>query len=129
MARISTYEKIDGDNISRNDLIVGSQLLGIDINGPMYETKSYRIGDLADFFGINVDAITTQLGSYTDGVWGYSSALATQTLSVVSTAGYASATSVSQLSANVSTNYSTTSASTTQINLAVATETDRKSVV
>lgn len=123
MARISTYETIDGDNISRNDLIVGSQRLGIDINGPIYETKSYRIGDLADFFGINVDAITTQLGSYTDGVWGWSSALATQTLSVVSTAGYASATSVSQLSTNVATNYSTTSASTTQINQAVATET------
>ena len=103
MARISTYETIDGDNISRDDLIVGSQRLGIDINGPIYKTKSYRVGDLADFFGINVDAVATQLGSYTDGVWGWSSALATQTLSVVTTAGFASASYITNLEAQVGT--------------------------
>ena len=50
MARISTYKRIDGDDISSNDLMVGSKDLGIDINGPIYETRSYRLLDLQAFF-------------------------------------------------------------------------------
>jgi hypothetical protein len=130
MARISNFPT--DTNISAFDILVGSEYNGVGANNrPIYVTKNYRIGDLSSFFGLNSDSINSKLayfGEYdsSGNLISMSSAFASQTLSTVAGAGYASATSVSQLSANVATNYSTTSASTTQINQAVATETSAR---
>ena len=76
-------------------------------------------------FVTNLGAIVGTLNA--DGTLvSFSQALADQTLSTVASVGYAAATDLTALSANVSNNYSTTSASTTQINQAVATETSAR---
>ena len=76
-------------------------------------------------FVTNLGAIVGTLNA--DGTLvSFSQALADQTLSTVASVGYAASTDLTQLSANVSNNYSTTSASTTQINQAVATETSAR---
>ena len=107
MARISTYVK--DQFINFNDLLVGSEFGGIGANGRrLYTTKNYRIGDLADFFGLTAESINTRLDTYLgiyndDGSFTYSTAFATQSLGVISTAGYASAYFVTNLGAIVGT--------------------------
>ena len=114
MARISTYVK--DQFINFNDLLVGSEFGGIGANGRrLYTTKNYRIGDLADFFGLTAESINTRLDTHNtrldtylgiyndDGSFTYSTAFATQSLGVISTAGYASAYFVTNLGAIVGT--------------------------
>jgi len=101
MARINDFQ-IDG-NIGINDILVGSEFNGIGANNrAIYITKNYRIGDIGDFLGLSTNAISTHLGSFnSDGSFSYSSSFASQTLSTVATAGYAAASSVTQLNTRV----------------------------
>lgn len=123
MARISDFQ-IDG-NIGVNDILVGSEFNGIGANNrAIYTTKNYRIGDIGDFLGLGTNIIDAYIGSLnSDGSFSYSSAFVSQTVSTIAGEGYAAASTVTQLSANVTNNYLTTTATNTQINSVVATET------
>jgi len=123
MARISDFQ-IDG-NIGVNDILVGSEFNGIGANNrAIYTTKNYRIGDIGDFLGLGTNIIDAYIGSFnSDGSFSYSSAFVSQTVSTIAGEGYAAASTVTQLSANVTNNYLTTTATNTQINSVVATET------
>jgi len=125
MARISTY--LTDDDINSNDRLVGSEQY-IDSGVIKFRTKNYRVGDLATFFGISVGVVDTYLGAFnSDGSFTYSSAFASQSLSVVATAGYAAATDLTALSATVVTNKSSADASFTSVNQSIATETSARS--
>ena len=105
MARINTYER--DTSISGLDLLVGSEFY-LDSGVPKYRTKNYNINDLSTFFGLNTNGINSRLSSYLgvlneDGSFTYSSSFASQTLSTVATAGYASASFVTNLGAIVGT--------------------------
>lgn len=49
MARINSYAKDAG--LSADDKLVGSSYEGTDQTGPIYKTRTYTLGDLADYFG------------------------------------------------------------------------------
>ena len=105
MARINTYER-DTD-VSGLDLLVGSEFY-LSAGVPKYRTKNYSINDLSTFFGLNSDSINSRLSTYIgvlneDGSFTYSTAFANQSLSVIATAGYASASFVTNLGAIVGT--------------------------
>ena len=105
MARINTYER-DTD-VSGLDLLVGSEFY-LDSGVPKYRTKNYSVNDLSTFFGLNAGNINSRLSTYLgvlneDGSFTYSTAFANQSLSVIATAGYASASFVTNLGAIVGT--------------------------
>ena len=105
MARINTYER--DTSVSGLDLLVGSEYY-LDSGVPKYRTKNYSVNDLSTFFGLNTNAINSRLSSYLgvlneDGSFTYSTAFANQALTTVATAGYASASFVTNLGAIVGT--------------------------
>ena len=105
MARINTYER--DTSVSGLDLLVGSEYY-LDSGVPKYRTKNYSINDLSTFFGLNTGNINSTLSSYLgvlneDGSFTYSTAFANQALTTVATAGYASASFVTNLGAIVGT--------------------------
>jgi hypothetical protein len=130
MARISNFPT--DTNISAFDILVGSEYNGVGANNrPIYVTKNYRIGDLSSFFGLNSDSINSKLayfGEYdsSGNLISMSSAFASQTLSTVAGAGYASATAVTTLTATVTNNKTTTDASAVTLTQAVANETSAR---
>lgn len=105
MARISTYVK--DNNISPADLLLGSEFIRFNSNGfAVYKTKNYNVSDLSTFFGLNSDVINTKLAYFGDydengNLISISQAFGIQTLSIVATAGYASATALTSLGSRV----------------------------
>ena len=108
MARISDFP-LDS-NIGLNDILVGSEHNGIGANNrPIYVTKNYRIGDLANFFGLNVDTValnTNKLSSLaTFNSDGSLASLQNATVSLINTAttaaGFATASSVTAVGSRV----------------------------
>jgi len=108
MARISDFP-LDS-NIGLNDILVGSEHNGIGANNrPIYVTKNYRIGDLANFFGLNVDAVTlntnklSSLATFNSD--GSLASLQNATVSLINTAttaaGFATASSVTAVGSRV----------------------------
>jgi len=105
MARISTYSTDLDLNV--NDKLVGSERY-IEAGVTKFRTKNYRIGDLSTFFGLNSESINNRLSAYMgvlneDGSFTYSQAFANQALTTIATAGYASASFVTNLGAEVGT--------------------------
>ena len=105
MARINTYER--DTSVSGLDLLVGSEFY-LDSGVPKYRTKNYSVNDLSTFFGLNAGSINSRLSTYLgvlneDGSFTYSTAFANQALTTVATAGYASASFVTNLGAIVGT--------------------------
>ena len=105
MARINTYER--DTSVSGLDLLVGSEFY-LDSGVPKYRTKNYSVNDLSTFFGLNAGNINSRLSTYLgvlneDGSFTYSTAFANQALTTVATAGYASASFVTNLGAIVGT--------------------------
>ena len=108
MARISDFP-LDS-NIGLNDILVGSEYNGIGANNrPIYVTKNYRIGDLSNFFGLNVDTVAVNANKLsslaTFNADGSLASLQNATVSLINTAttaaGFATASSVTAVGSRV----------------------------
>ena len=108
MARISNFP-LD-DNVGLNDILVGSEYNGIGANNrPIYVTKNYRIGDLSNFFGLNVDTVAVNANKLsslaTFNADGSLASLQNATISLINTAttgaGFATASSVTAVGSRV----------------------------
>ena len=108
MARISNFP-LD-DNVGLNDILVGSEYNGIGANNrPIYVTKNYRIGDLSNFFGLNVDTVAVNANKLsslaTFNADGSLASLQNATISLINTAttaaGFATASSVTAVESRV----------------------------
>jgi len=108
MARISNFP-LD-DNVGLNDILVGSEYNGIGANNrPIYVTKNYRIGDLSNFFGLNVDTVAVNANKLsslaTFNTDGSLASLQNATISLINTAttsaGFATASSVTAVGSRV----------------------------